>query len=766
MSSANSSVVPPASLAERPDQTFRLMAEAMPQLVWSTRADGYHDYFNARWYDYTGMPRPDDRGGEHEISQGWNWKNFLHPEDYDRALAQWSHCLATGDPYEIEYRFKEAATGRYRWFLGRALPLRREPAADGTPGEIVRWFGTCTDIEEQKRATRFAAAQGGEIRAQRDTLAAQARELERQNEQLQQQAVELEMQSAQLQEQATELELSHEQLQQQATELEAQAEELVEQNVALATALATVARERARFETTLAHLPVGVLIAEAPSGRIVYGNRQIVSIFRHPVLPSPDVGAYGEWVSYHADGRQVAAHEYPLARTLERGEPAHGEYHYQRGDGTRAWVRITAAPIREEGGALTGGVVVVEDVDAERRAAAEREALLASIETERARLAGLLEGAPAVMAIYTGPDHVVSYVNPTWERTVGKPGAVGRPFREVFPEFAHTGLFERLDRIQVTGEPYAVSELRVPLQRTPDGTLEDSWWDLVWTPVPRSGGAAGHDILVHAVEVTTSVRARREVERARAAAEEANRAKSEFLANMSHELRTPLNAIGGFAELLELELHGPVTDAQREALGRIRRSQQHLLGLITQILDYARIEAGRAAFHPSDVPAAEAVEAVRELIEPLARAKRLALAVHAAAADQGLVARADRDRLAQVLLNLLSNAVKFTGEGGRIDVSWGAAEHAGAPAVAITVRDTGLGIPADRLAAVFEPFVQVATGRTRSSEGTGLGLAISRDLARGMGGDLTAESTPGVGSTFTIVVPRAGAARGAPVARP
>lgn len=127
---------------------FRVLADTMPQIVWSTRPDGYHDYFNARWYEYTGMPRPDETGGERDPKgngQGWNWSEYLHPEDMEPSKRVWSHSLATGDPYSVEYRFR-SRDGTYRWFIGRALALRDDQ------GKIVRWFGTCTDIEDQKRA--------------------------------------------------------------------------------------------------------------------------------------------------------------------------------------------------------------------------------------------------------------------------------------------------------------------------------------------------------------------------------------------------------------------------------------------------------------------------------------------------------------------------------------------------------------------------------------------------------------------------------------
>ena len=242
-----------------------------------------------------------------------------------------------------------------------------------------------------------------------------------------------------------------------------------------------------------------------------------------------------------------------------------------------------------------------------------------------------------------------------------------------------------------------------------------------------------------------------ELERLRAEADEANRAKSNFLAVMSHELRTPLNAIAGYVQLVEMGIHGPVTEAQLEALERVDRSQRHLLRLINDVLNLARIESGRVEYAEEEVPLAAVLQAVTPLVEPQMAARGLALET---TVPSGLAVRADGEKVQQILINLLSNALKFTPAGGRVSVR--AEPDAEAPDVVLLhVRDSGVGIPPDKLAAVFEPFVQVDTSRTRRSEGTGLGLAISRDLARGMGGDLRVASTVGRGSTFTLSLPRA-----------
>jgi signal transduction histidine kinase len=241
-----------------------------------------------------------------------------------------------------------------------------------------------------------------------------------------------------------------------------------------------------------------------------------------------------------------------------------------------------------------------------------------------------------------------------------------------------------------------------------------------------------------------------ELERQRTIADDANRAKSTFLAVMSHELRTPLNAIAGYAQLLELGVHGPITEGQREALDRIVRSQRLLLRLINDVLNLARIEAGRVDYQIADLVVVDVVTAVMPMIEPQLGAKGIASEIEI---SPELMVRADREKAEQIVLNLLTNATKFTPAGGRVKIGAGVRrEHPGS--AYLQVQDTGIGIAPDMQTRIFEPFVQVDTTEVRPGEGTGLGLAISRDLARGMGGDLTVESTPGVGSTFTLTLPR------------
>lgn len=249
-------------------------------------------------------------------------------------------------------------------------------------------------------------------------------------------------------------------------------------------------------------------------------------------------------------------------------------------------------------------------------------------------------------------------------------------------------------------------------------------------------------------------RARQEAEAARDLAQESDRSKAAFLAAMSHDLRTPLNAIGGYVQLMKLGLRGPITPEQDEDLDRIARNQQHLLSIISDVLEFARLGSGRIVFQKVKVRLDEVLRDAEAMVTPQMRAKRITYRFQPAGHSVDL--HTDPGKLQQILLNLLSNAIKFTPEGGSITTTF-EVQADGAfrdqPQVSISVTDTGGGIQADKLESIFLPFVQVERSLNQPGEGIGLGLAISRDLARGLGGDLTAVSEYGTGSTFTLTLP-------------
>ena len=297
---------------------------------------------------------------------------------------------------------------------------------------------------------------------------------------------------------------------------------------------------------------------------------------------------------------------------------------------------------------------------------------------------------------------------------------------------------------------------------TRDGRFEDEGWRIrkdgtqFWANVVITALRTGNGELVGFAKVTRDLTERRAAEQKAiedakrvTKAELANRTKSEFLAAMSHELRTPLNAIAGYADLLEMGIAGMVNPQQRDYIGRIRNSQQHLLGIINDLLNFSRIEAGQVTYNQSPVSLGQVVDAVVPLLEPQAAAK--GIRVERLRCAEEIIGIADRPRVEQIVLNLMSNAVKFTGKDGHIGIGCGSSGET----VFITVSDTGAGIAEDQQEAIFEPFVQVGRTLSSANEGTGLGLAISRDLARAMGGDVTVESVEGSGSTFTLMLPSA-----------
>jgi signal transduction histidine kinase len=232
-------------------------------------------------------------------------------------------------------------------------------------------------------------------------------------------------------------------------------------------------------------------------------------------------------------------------------------------------------------------------------------------------------------------------------------------------------------------------------------------------------------------------------------AEAANHAKTQFLSMMSHELRTPLNAITGYAQLISMGVRGPVTGEQSDFLDRIERASRHLQILIGDILEFARFDVGQVQFELERVPVDAVIAESVELLAPQISERGIDFSHDTGAAGE-IEVSADRSRVRQILVNLIGNAIKFTPESGRV---WLACRRQGGE-MHLEVADTGRGIPADRLAAVFEPFVQVdRAGIAPALQGVGLGLAICRQLARGMGGDVRAASEEGKGSTFTLVLP-------------
>ena len=479
------------------------------------------------------------------------------------------------------------------------------------------------------------------------------------------------------------------------------------------------------------------------------------------------------WVdAMHPDDRDGAVERWRDA--LAQSKPYAAEYRLRHRDGSYRWFRARAVPVRD-GPEIVEWVGVFDDIHEEHLARDRHEAvdnalavLGVSLDYEW-NLAAVTRLLVPTLADYCSVDLTdasgelrrvsSTHVDPEKEVVLrdlwmkypyskddpGAPAVIRTGAPQIVPnvEMEETLRFvrssEQAEMLQALGPR---SFLCVPMSSRGQvfGALA-----LVYSDSGRVYGAAEQA----AVE-QIAARAATAIENARlySDAQSGNRAKSDFLATMSHELRTPLNAIAGYAELLTMGVRGPITEEQRRDLARIKQNQQHLLEIITDILNFSQIEAGRTRYDLQTLLVCDVLERMEGVIEPQAKAR--SISYEYMPPDNGLEVTADREKLEQVLINLLGNAVKFTATGGKIMLSAAAAGDF----VRIRVHDTGVGIAPSQLSSIFEPFVQLEPALTRTAVGTGLGLAISRELTRGMGGELRAESVPGDGSIFTVELPR------------
>jgi signal transduction histidine kinase/integral membrane sensor domain MASE1 len=493
---------------------------------------------------------------------------------------------------------------------------------------------------------------------------------------------------------------------------------------------------------------VGVLMLAATI--VVFGRPVATAAhtFQHPYLIFPAL----IWAALRFEQRGAASATFVVALfAVWATATAHGPF--IRPDlhesllALQTFTGVTAATFLVLGATIAERHLAIHDVQA---SGAEQQRLLTELDVAHRRLITVLEQSPIGIGIAEAPSGRFVFVNDEAVRLLGRRPVVSKA---VDPEGGGWQGFHP------DGRPIAPDEWPVARAMRQGDIVRNEILRVVRAdgsavevavnaaPIRDDGG------IIAAVVIFWDVTAERQAEEELRVAHEtvaaANRAKAEFFAVMSHELRTPLNAIAGYVELMALGLQGPLTEGQRESLDRIQRNQRHLLSLIDDVLIFAKIEADRL---PVELERVSVREVLNEL-EPLlgTELQRKGLTLSCDACDSSVTVRADREKLRQILLNLVGNAIKFTSAGGRVRVS---ARREG-DTVRITVNDTGIGIPADQVARVFEPFFQVERGPTRRFPGVGLGLAIARDLARAMRGDVELESRVAEGTTVSVALPAA-----------
>jgi PAS domain S-box-containing protein len=491
-----------------------------------------------------------------------------------------------------------------------------------------------------------------------------------------------------------------------------------------------------QLREVLRQMPAGVVIAEAPLGRLTTGNEQVAQIWRHEFLPSANIEDYEAWKGFHPDGRPYQPQEWPMARSITTGEAVtNEEAEILRGDGTRGALSINSAPIRDHEGRIVAGVATFFDITERKR-----------VESRLREQAEMLDLAQdAIFAWEMGG--AISYWNRAAEEIYGytQEEAVGRLSNELLETQAAGGICSILDSLKRSGR--WEGELR---HRTKSGRkiMVESRMALI----NRNGQRL---VLETNRDITERKWVERERERllesenaARREAEYANRAKDEFLALLSHELRTPLTPLLGWTRMLRArQVRQEDYDS---ALEKIERAVESEIKLVGDLLDVSRIITGKMTLSFQTLDLRAIVKTAVEMGRSSAEAKEIGLVLKTG--EEEAPVSGDPDRLQQVVSNLISNAIKFTPPGGRVEARL---ERAG-PYLQLIVEDTGQGIRPEFLPHIFERFRQADSSPTRAHGGLGLGLSITRHLVELHDGCIYAESEgEGRGSMFTVKLPLA-----------
>ncbi|MBP2302416.1 PAS domain S-box protein [Azospirillum picis] len=756
---------------------FRTLANSIPQLTWMADAGGAIYWYNQRWYDFTGT-----EPGE---TEGWNWRIVHHPDHVERATAGFLRSIREGEPWEDTFPLR-GRDGSYRWFLSRAVPVR-----DGA-GRILHWLGTNTDVTEQ----RNAEARVTEVE-RRLQLALSAARIGAWSWNLDDDRIEADgrlreifgfapgepIRGAQVVDRVhagdrLRIQEIIETARRERGEYDAEFRVVLpsgETRWAVARGIVTDGRPDRCL--TLIGVTWDITDRKRAEDRLRIGEERFRSLVEATAaivwntsekgrfeVPQPgwsdftgqsfeELKGAGWIAAIHPDDRPHTAEAWRAARAGRTVYKA--EHRLRRHDGDYRDMLVRAVPLLDGDGQVQEWVGVHTDITTRRRA---EEALRET--EERYRLAARATN-DAIWDWNLADDRI------HWNDAVHTLFGYGEEMSET------TGSWW-MDHIHPDDQDHVVSGIHAVIDG--GGTRWNDEYrfrraDGSYASILDRGfvlrNAAGMPLrMIGAMQdISRRKRVEAELEAARFAAEEANRAKSLFIANMSHELRTPLSAVIGYTEMLEEELADLGVDSMLPDLEKIEANARHLLTLINGVLDISKIEAGKMEVHGEDADVAQLTREVAATVEALVAKKGNRLAVEIAG-DPGRM-HSDVVKVRQCLFNLLSNAAKFT-QGGTVtlaverepagprrdgDSDSGVAERGTGGMLVFRVADTGIGMTTEQIDRLFERFMQADSSTTRRFGGTGLGLAITKAFAEMLGGGISVDTAPGRGTCFTLRLP-------------